>query len=166
VIDSVHSVLPHANSGAGKSREAPPRQSVSVHSGIGLLYNARVNRANPHNGIVDPEFEWNYGPTIFSLGVFDLGGQDRITAQIGHRLTGNQNHGLALRYGYYRGRVGAGADLIVSPKLGIYGNLYDLNIPTMDLEATYDIGKDYALMAGVDSINRDPRPIVGIRIKP
>jgi len=168
-LGGINKILPGGggHKGAAEARaERPPHQNLALHSGIGFLVAHKTSPRFPHSGIVDPEIQLVYGPSIFDLGVYDIGGQNRITAEVGHRFFGNSTTGVNLRYGLYRGLAGLGGDFILNPKLGIYATAYDPNLPSVDLESVLDLSSNLGLWAGIDEINRDPRPFLGIRVLP
>ena len=152
--------------GGAKPRPKAVHQDIGVQDGIGLMYTGRPNHEFPHSGLVDPEFTFHLKSSSYYLGLYDLGGQDKLTAQAGGPLANYAAGSVNYRYGLYRSKAGAGLDLILDRGLGFYLNLYDLNSPTLDLETSLGIAKDYSLWAGLDQINRDLRPFVGVRIRP
>jgi hypothetical protein len=163
MLHRVDSAVP----GAGKGRQqAPVRSAIGLHSGIGILYSGGTSSYYRHRGIVDPEFQINAGSHQFDLGLFDIGGANLLNAEIGTHLLGQGSQGLNLRYGVYRSRVGIGTDWLLGHGLGLYGTLYDANRPTIDLESTIDLGPNYSLWTGIDTLNRQPRFVAGIRVKP
>ncbi|HLH79719.1 MAG TPA: MlaD family protein [Chthonomonas sp.] len=95
---------------------------------------------------------------VLNLGLYDLGGTNRLDLQLGQRLTDAD----LLRYGIYAGRLGVGFDYMSNNPFGLRFDLYDLNHTRLDAKALYRVNSDLWLWAGAEGIFRRTVPAVGI----
>src|SRR5205823_2599776 len=93
LLNQVSSVLPNRGPRAATApgttpAAAPVQKSLSIHQGIGFRYSQRTSDRFRSAGLVDPEFQLKAGSNTYSLGIFDIGGQNRLTAMLGKPLEG------------------------------------------------------------------------------
>lgn len=99
--------------------------------------------------------------TDYHIGLFDAFESNKITAQIG-RLFGRSNE---LRYGIYASKPGVGVDYTLGSKLGLRGDLFNINHPRLDLRIRYDFGNGIIGWAGVaDALGRNS-PTIGVGVR-
>ena len=96
-----------------------------------------------------------------TFGVYDAFEANRLNLQIGRNVLPT----LDFRYGVYASKPGVGVDYALSPKLGIRGDLWDINSPELDARLRYDFGGGVIGWAGVERIFSKASPAIGIGIR-
>lgn len=95
------------------------------------------------------------------LGLYDLGGDTRLTAQAGDRVTPD----LTLRYGLYASKLGVGADYQLNRDTQFRADLWNTNQPRLDLRSSFRVNNSASVWIGADSLFRRTVPIVGVQLK-
>lgn len=95
------------------------------------------------------------------VGLFDAFESNRIVLQFGKTM----GRSLDLRYGVYASKPGAGVDFRFAPRLSLRGDLYDINDPTFDLRARYELGSGLIGWVGLDNVFEKNRFAVGLGIR-
>lgn len=100
------------------------------------------------------------GRSRFVIGLHDVTESDKFTAQFAPAL-GTLGYG---RMGIYRGKLGAGLDLL-SGRARLSLNAYDPNNLAGNVWGGYRLFRNYELMLGVEGLGRSPRQVgVGVRV--
>ena len=96
---------------------------------------------------------------FLNLGLYDLGGENKIILQAGQPLGSRTD----LRYGLYASRLSLGLDYGFSPKSFGTLNLYDPNDPRLDFEVGYRVSDDWHVLLGVDKLLDENQVTLGAR---
>lgn len=97
-------------------------------------------------------------PRFYRLGLHDIGGTGGLVLQVGQRLSAD----LAWRAGVFDSQVGVGLDYRLGPALGMGLDLYNVNQPTLDLVARYQVTPGWRLSLGARNVLRQPSLLVGV----
>jgi hypothetical protein len=97
---------------------------------------------------------------FLNLGIYSLGGQNKIIVQPGLSIGRDAN----VRYGLYASKLGGGLDYSFSPKLFSSLDIHDPDDPRADLLLGYRINSDLDIVLGVDRVFDRNRPVVGARL--
>jgi ABC-type transporter Mla subunit MlaD len=112
----------------------------------------------------------NYGDLTFNaeflgkplrLGVAGIGDGSKLTAQTGVYLGPDG----AVRYGLYRGKLGAGVELRRGA-LSLEGNIYDPNHESYNVYAGLQLNPHLEVLAGQEYIRGRRSPSVAVRVRP
>ena len=144
---------PNTNDPTGGDRPA----SLVRQGTVDLFQNADPGRFRADANVLFP-----LSPESFVFGgLRDIGEANRLNLQMGRTLNDTWN----ARYGIYDGRLGLGLDYGLGRPNGWSLNVYRPNKLTADLYGRRWLDADTSLMYGVESIFRNPRPTIGLRIK-
>lgn len=101
------------------------------------------------------------GRETLELGMFDAFESNKINAQLRRSLA----EGLDVRYGVYASKLGVGVQYRLAPSLGLRGDLYGLNDPTLDLRLRYDFSRSIHGWLGLNSAFNRNTPMIGFGIR-
>lgn len=90
------------------------------------------------------------GPSSYHVGADDLTNDPRWSAMLGSRFRRWDN--LRARYGFYRGKLGVGADWFIDPRASLFANVYDFEDPQVDLRFTYRLPWGLTGLVGVEDV--------------
>ncbi len=96
----------------------------------------------------------------FDLGLYDAFEGNKITAQLNKQFSTMGDY----RYGVYASKPGVGVDYRLTPKLGIRGDLFDINNSQFNLRAQYELRDGVYGWVGVDRIFRQNAPSIGFGV--
>ncbi|MCS6949068.1 MAG: MlaD family protein [bacterium] len=97
---------------------------------------------------------------FFYVGLYDVAESNKIIAQYGSPWA----PGLNLRYGLYASKPGVGMDWQLSPRLELRTDLFNPKELQVNTRVRLQLGSDWSLWAGVDSLFRKNQPIIGLQI--
>ncbi|BCM91755.1 hypothetical protein IAD21_03630 [Abditibacteriota bacterium] len=106
----------------------------------------------------DLGFETELFGSPFRLGLDGVGETNDITAQTGQYLRPD----VALRYGVYRSKLGAGLELRRG-RFSVEGNAYDPNHGSFNLYGGYNLTPNLQLRAGTESFDGHSTGAIGLR---
>ncbi|RYX81184.1 MCE family protein [bacterium] len=109
----------------------------------------------------DLGFETELLGAPFRLGLDGVGETNNITAQTGQYLRPD----VALRYGVYRSKLGAGVELRRG-RFALEGNVYDPNHASFNLYGGYNLTPNLQLRAGTESFDGRSTGSIGLRFTP
>ncbi len=128
-------------------------------TGRRLLDKNRSPAGRQNFGDLNFESELLGGP--FRLGVDNIGEGNNVTAQTGKFIGKDKN--IALRYGVYRSKLGAGVELRRG-RLSVEGNLYDPNKGKYNVYGGVNLTPNLQLRAGIESFGGRPTPGIALRL--
>jgi len=96
-----------------------------------------------------------------TAGLWDAFGRNRVNLQLGTKVSSSFDY----RYGIYAGRPSLGVDYKFAPRLGLRGDLWDINDPRFDARLRYEFGGGLAGWLGVDRIFAHPALTVGVGVR-
>jgi phospholipid/cholesterol/gamma-HCH transport system substrate-binding protein len=95
------------------------------------------------------------------FGLYDAFEGNKVTVQYQRPL----NSKLSYRYGVYASKIGVGVDYEPAPRVGLRGELWDINALQLDLRARYEIGNGLYTWLGMDSVFDRNAPTIGVGIR-
>ncbi len=113
-------------------------------------------RADAHYTLLAPKSN-----TLYRLGIRDITEGNRLDAQIGS-YSGSPAR-FDYRYGIVAGKLGGGVDFRTGP-VDFRFDLYDPNRFTVNARAKTYLNRNTAITAGVDSVGKDNRAVIGVQI--
>lgn len=127
-----------------------------------ITLNANISQQfSPGAFRVDLEARMPFGRNyLVNAGVYDLGHDTRLIAQVGNQITDK----LDVRYGLYAGDISAGLDYQLSPLVGFRADLWDSNHTRLDVRTLFRVNKNASLWFGADNLLHDPAPIIGVQL--
>ncbi len=96
-----------------------------------------------------------------NAGIYDAFGSNRLTLQLGKRLT----PALQVRYGIYAAKPALGVDYQLAPRVTLRGDVWDINRLRADLRAGYDFGNGIVGWIGVDRLFDRSTATFGIGVR-
>jgi ABC-type transporter Mla subunit MlaD len=123
---------------------SPPKNPVGTITGEGDL----VHEISPGYSRIDYNFIIPIGKEKVYAGVFDAFEANQLNLQLSRPLI----PGATLRYGAYAGKAGLGVDYKLASRVGLRGDLFDINNPRFDLRAKYDFGGGFVGWLGYDRL--------------
>jgi hypothetical protein len=81
--------------------------------------------------------------------------------QLGQRLA---REDLRVRYGFHRGKLGAGLDWAVDPKLKVRADLYHPNDPRLNARVSYGFSRNLTGVFGVEDVWDKPSWLFGVQL--
>jgi len=138
----------------------PPLDATGVSfTTRGLTDKNRSPDGKQYFGDLDFQTDLLNGP--FRLGVDNIGEGNNLTLQSGKFLA--KDKAIALRYGVYRSKLGAGLELRRG-RVAIEGNAYDPNRGKYNVYGGYSLTPNLQLRAGIESFGGHPTPSVELKI--
>lgn len=117
-----------------------------------------LRQEDPDYWRTDVEFSAKFGDTAYHLGLWDAFESNKFIIQLGH----DAGNGLTYRYGIYAAKPGVGVDYLLTDRLQLRGDLFDINDPRLDLKLRIDTGKGLYGWIGADRILDRARPTFGV----
>ncbi len=99
--------------------------------------------------------------TSLHFGLDDVTHRSVVNAQLGRSLFGSD---LRVRYGFYRGRLGLGADYTVDPRMRFRADVYGFEHTRFNLKFTYRTPFGASGLVGVDDLTRRPDWLFGLQL--
>jgi phospholipid/cholesterol/gamma-HCH transport system substrate-binding protein len=155
VLDQTSTLLDKLNGVAGKGgRTRLPK--VDFQANISEQF-------NPARLRLDADARVPFGKQqLFDLGLYDLGENTRLNAQLGNYLSSQ----MLVRYGLYASKLGVGLEVAPSGPLGLRADLFDPNHPRLDVRGLFRVNKNASVWVGVDQVFKDPVPLIGVQFNP
>lgn len=134
----------------------PGSKSTPIKIGMDL-----TRQSKPAYWRTDITAQTTMADGTFNLGIYDAFESNKIIAQLGKPFSSNGD----LRYGVYASKPGIGVDYRLTPKLGLRGDLFDINDPRLNLRMQYELRDSVYGWIGMDRIFRQNAPSIGIGVR-
>ncbi|MFZ4506688.1 MAG: MlaD family protein [Fimbriimonas sp.] len=132
-------------------------------SGIGKLESSidLTHESKPGHWRTDLSFSYPLSDGAFHFGLYDAFESNKLTAQFGKTVNSKMDY----RYGVYASKPGVGVDYKLAPRLGLRGDLWDINDPRLDLRARYVLGNGLVGWVGIDRVFQRNAPTIGLGVR-
>lgn len=161
---------PDAN---GQNADTSTRQSTQLPSGFDFTYRRLGNLSGNLSGAARRDSDLsgrNFGGVTFNaelfgapfrLGLSNIGEGDDLTLQTGRFLGQN----AALRYGLYRSKLGAGAE-VRKGRFSLEGNIWDPNRRSANAYLGFQVTPQLEILAGREHLGGVRANSIGVRLRP
>lgn len=147
------------------SSPANPSSGANAFRTDGASFTLRRlnNRSGPDGGQTfgDVAFGTELFGAPFRAGIANIGDGNDLTLQSGRFLSDN----IALRYGLYRSKLGAGLELRQG-RFSLESNLWDLNDTSYNVYGGFSLTPNLDVLAGRESFDGQGTTSIGVRIRP
>jgi phospholipid/cholesterol/gamma-HCH transport system substrate-binding protein len=119
-----------------------------------------IRSSKPDHWRTDLNGELNLFDNNLSLGLYDAFEGNRFSGQLIKNFSGAGRY----RYGVYASKPGLGVDYQLTRKLGLRGDLFDLNDPQFNVRASYQLNDDFVGWLGMERIFGRNAPAIGFGV--